>query len=107
MAEIEQLPPSVLREFSTRRRQIVERERELVAAGVEVGDGGREAIAHATRVRKRYGVDTAPWRDVVRARAAEHGLDARELGVLVLGPARAPEVPDATGVNAELAGAGG
>ena len=34
MAEIEQLAPPVLREFSTRRRQIEERERELVAAGV-------------------------------------------------------------------------
>ena len=94
MAEIEQLAPAVLREFSTRRRQIEERERELVAAGVEVGDGGREAIAHDTRGRKRYGVDTAPWRDVVRARAAEHGLGARELAALVLGPARAPEIPD-------------
>jgi conjugative relaxase-like TrwC/TraI family protein len=60
MAEIDQVAPEVLREFSTRRRQIVERERELVAAGVDVGDGGREAIAHATRGRKRYGVDTAP-----------------------------------------------
>ena len=94
MAEIEQLAPEVLREFSTRRRQIEERERELVAAGVEVGDGGREAIAHDTRGRKRYGIDTAPWRDVVRARAAEHGLGARELAALVLGPARAPEIPD-------------
>jgi conjugative relaxase-like TrwC/TraI family protein len=60
MAEIEQLAPAVLREFSTRRRQIEEREHELVAAGVEVGYGGREAIAHATRGRKRYGIDTAP-----------------------------------------------
>jgi conjugative relaxase-like TrwC/TraI family protein len=77
MAEIEQLGPQVLREFSTRRRQIEERERELVAAGVEVGDAGREAIAHDTRGRKRYGIDTPPWRDVVRARAAEHGLGAR------------------------------
>jgi hypothetical protein len=34
MAEIEQLAPEVLREFSTRRRQIEERERELVAAQV-------------------------------------------------------------------------
>jgi conjugative relaxase-like TrwC/TraI family protein len=107
MAEIEQLAPGVLREFSTRRRQIVERERELVAAGVQVGDGGREAIAHDTRGRKRYGVDTAPWRDVVRARAAEHGLGARELDMLLRGPARAPEVPDATRVNDELAGASG
>ena len=107
MAEIEQLAPGVLREFSTRRRQIEERERELVAAGVEVGDGGREAIAHATRSRKRYGVDTAPWRDVVRARASEHGLGARELAGLVLGPARAPEAPDPQLVGVELAGAGG
>jgi conjugative relaxase-like TrwC/TraI family protein len=107
MAEVEQLAPEVLREFSTRRRQIEERERELAAVGVEVGDGGREAIAHATRGRKRYGIDTAPWRDVVRARAAEHGLGARELAALVLGPARAPEIPDPRRVGGELAGAGG
>jgi conjugative relaxase-like TrwC/TraI family protein len=107
MAEIEQLAPAVLREFSTRRRQIEERERELVAAGVEVGDSGREAIAHATRGGKRYGIDTAPWRDVVRARAAEHGLGAPELAALVLGSARAPEIPDPRRVSVELAGAGG
>ena len=107
MAEVEQLAPAVLREFSTRRRQIEERERELVAAGVDVGDSGREAIAHDTRGRKRYGIDTAPWRDVVRARAAEHGLGARELAALVLGPARAPETPDPRRVSVELAGAGG
>jgi hypothetical protein len=107
MAEIEQLAPRVLREFSTRRRQIEERERELVAAGVQVGDSGREAIAHDTRARKRYGVETAPWRDVVRARAAEHGLGAHELAALVLGPARAPEVPDPRRVSVELAGPGG
>ena len=107
MAEIEQLAPEVLREFSTRRRQIVERERELVAAGVDVGDGGREAIAHATRSRKRDGIDTAPWRDVVRARAAEHGLGARELAALVLGPARTPELPEPQRVSVELARAGG
>ena len=106
MAEIEPVAPAVLREFSTRRRQIEERERELVAAGVEVGDG-REAIAHATRVRKRYGVDTTPWQEVVRARAAEHGLGARELAALVLGPARAPETPDLRRVSGELAGAAG
>ena len=107
MAEIEQLAPSVLREFSTRRRQIEERERELVTAGVHVGDRGREAIAHATRRRKRYGIDTAAWRDVVRARAAEHGLGARELDALAREPARAPETPDPRLVSVELAGAAG
>jgi conjugative relaxase-like TrwC/TraI family protein len=107
MAEIEQIAPAVLREFSTRRRQIEERERELVAAGVEVGDGGREAIAHDTRGRKRYGVDTAPWQQVVRARAAEHGLGARDLEALVREPARAPEIPDPRRVSGELAEAAG
>ena len=101
------LAPEVLREFSTRRRQIEERERELVAAGVDVGDSGREAIAHDTRGRKRYGIDTAPWRDVVRARAAEHGLGARELAGLVLGSARAPEIPDPRRVSGDLAGING
>ena len=62
---------------------------------------------HDTRARKRYGVDTAPWRDVVRARAAEHGLGAPELAALVLGPARAPDIPDTGLVGGELAAAAG
>ncbi len=107
MAEIEQLAPAVLREFSTRRRQIEERQRELVNAGVEVRRAGREAIAHDTRGRKRYGVDTAPWQAVVRARAAEHGLGARELKALTHGAAHGPEVPDLRLVGGELAGAAG
>jgi conjugative relaxase-like TrwC/TraI family protein len=107
MAEIEQVAPEVLREFSTRRRQIEERERELLAVGVAVGDAGREAIAHDTRERKRYGIDTAPWQEVVRARAAEHGLGIGELTALERGPAFAPEVPDPRRVSGELAGAAG
>jgi AAA domain/TrwC relaxase len=107
MAEIEQVAPRVLREFSTRRRQIEERERELVEAGVEVGRSGREAIAHDTRERKRYGIDTAPWQEVVRARAAEHGLGARELRAMVRGPDLPSELPDAQVVSGELAGAAG
>jgi AAA domain-containing protein/TrwC relaxase len=107
MAEIEQLAPEVLSEFSTRRRQIQERERELLAAGVDVRRAGREAIAHDTRERKRYGIDTAPWQDVIRARAAEHGLGARELTAMMRGRAMAPELPDAPAVGAELAGAAG
>jgi conjugative relaxase-like TrwC/TraI family protein len=107
MAEIEQIAPEVLREFSTRRRQIEERQRELVTAGVEVRRAGREAIAHDTRQRKRYGIDTAPWQEVVRARAAEHGLGARELETLARGPVHAPEAPDLRVVSRELAGASG
>jgi conjugative relaxase-like TrwC/TraI family protein len=107
MAEIEQIAPEVVREFSTRRRQIEERQCELVSAGVEVRRAGREAIAHDTRERKRCGVDTAPWREVVRARAAEHGLGMRELETLIRGPERAPEIPDLRLVSSELAGAAG
>ena len=99
MAEIEQLAAEVLREFSTRRRQIEERERELLAAGVDVRRAGREAIAHDTRERKRYGIDTAPWQEVIRARAAEHGLGARELKAMVCGRAMAPELPDAPAIE--------
>jgi conjugative relaxase-like TrwC/TraI family protein len=107
MAEIEQVAPAVLCEFSTRRRQIEERERALVASGVDVRRAGREAIAHDTRERKRYGIDTAPWREVVRARAAEHGLGARELKALPRGPARGPQRPDTRLVSDQLAGAAG
>ncbi len=104
MAEIEHLAPEVLREFSTRRRQIEERERELLAAGVDVRRAGREAIAHDTRERKRYGIDTAPWRDVIRARAAEHGFGALELKAMVRGRAQALDLPDELALSTELAG---
>jgi Mrp family chromosome partitioning ATPase len=107
MAEIEQIAPGVLREFSTRRRQIEERERQLVEAGVDVGRAGREAIAHDTRERKRYGIDTAPWQEVVRARAAEHGLGARELKAMARGRALEPDPTDVHVISAELAGAAG
>ena len=33
------------------------------------------ATAIATRDRKQYGIETGSWREEVRARAAEHGLD--------------------------------
>ena len=82
MAELEGVERGVLREFSQRRRQIEEREAELVAAGVAVGDAGREVIAHDTRERKQYGIETPSWREAVTARAAEHGLGESELHAL-------------------------
>jgi TrwC relaxase len=45
IAELEQVPEEVRLEFSQRRRRILEREAELVAAGVSVGHRGRERIA--------------------------------------------------------------
>jgi hypothetical protein len=52
-------------------------------------------------------MENAPWRDVVRARAAEHGLGERELAALVRESHSTREAPDADRVSAELAGAAG
>ncbi len=69
-----------MREFSRRRAEIEERARELTGvAASELSRERVEGIALATRRAKEYGVDGARWRDEARARAAEHGLGAREL----------------------------
>ncbi len=94
MAELEQVPAEVVQEFSTRRRRILERERELVAAGMAVGDAGRERIAFDTRETKQN-VDELDWRTSVRARAAEHGLGQAELDRLADLPSRS--LPDPIG----------
>ncbi len=107
MAELEQVPEPVLREFSTRRQRILERERELVDAGVAVGDGGRERIAFDTREVKRE-VDERDWRAEVRARAAEHGLGQDELERLsALPSARSVAPVDERSLAASLFGESG
>jgi conjugative relaxase-like TrwC/TraI family protein len=107
MAELEQVPPAVLHEFSTRRRRILEREEELVAAGVAVGDHGRERIAFDTREVKRE-VNEPDWHAEVRARAAEHGLGQEQLDELAALPARdAPEQIDERELSSRLFGASG
>jgi conjugative relaxase-like TrwC/TraI family protein len=72
-AELEQIPGEVLREFSTRRQKMLEKERALAAAGVAVSDHQRDRIALATRKSKRL-IDEQPWREAIIARAGEHGL---------------------------------
>lgn len=81
MAELVQLPPGVLGEFSQRRRRILEREEELAAARVQVGHAGRERIAYDTREPKQQ-IREREWREQIRARAAEHGLGQLELDAL-------------------------
>ena len=101
IAELEQVPEAVREEFSQRRRRILERERELEAAGVAVGRPGRERIVYDTREPKRE-VAEADWRAEIRARAAEHGLGQPELDRLARLPAaRGDRDADA---EAELAG---
>jgi hypothetical protein len=70
----------------------LERERELEAAGVAVGDIGRERIAYDTREVK-HEVNERDWRTEIQARAAEHGLGTAELAELnELLDAPAPEL---------------
>ncbi len=77
MAELRHVPREVIREFSTRRVQVVE---ELARQG---GGGfyAAQVAAVETRERKEH-ADLARLRDDWRARAAEHGLGNRELRAL-------------------------
>jgi conjugative relaxase-like TrwC/TraI family protein len=74
MAELKGVPHEVIREFSTRRAQVVE---ELARKG---GGGfyAAQLAAVETRERKEH-VDLVRLREDWRARAAEHGLGDREL----------------------------
>jgi conjugative relaxase-like TrwC/TraI family protein len=78
MAELKHVPRTVIREFSTRRAQVVE---ELARKG-NGGFYAAQLAAVETRERKEH-VDLARLREDWRARAAEHGLGTRELLALV------------------------
>ena len=84
-AELQGLPPEVLREFSQRRAQVeaavAEREAELGRTLTRAERSTWGAIA--TRERKQYGIDTHTWRDEVTARGAEHGLDRATVETVV------------------------
>src|SRR5436190_3999003 len=78
MAELRDVHRDVIREFSTRRAQVVQ---EVERAG---GGGyyAAQVAAHKTRERKEH-VDLGELREDWRARAAEHGLGNRELQALL------------------------
>ncbi len=80
-AEVEGVPRVVLEHFSKRRNEML-REAQEGGIGLET-KAAAESAALATRDRKQYGVETHTWRQEVRARAAELGLDAKELGELL------------------------
>jgi len=82
-AELCALPAEVLAVFSRRRQEIVEAARE---AGVEdLASERGKYLAVLTRERKQYGVETHTWREEIRARAGEHGLDREAIERLVDG----------------------
>src|SRR5262245_32793857 len=80
-AELRKLPAEVLAAFSRRRQEIVEAARE---AGVhDLASERGKYLAILTRDRKQYGVETHTWREEIRARAGEHGLDGNSIERIV------------------------
>src|SRR6266536_2441740 len=78
MAELQDVPREVIREFSTRRAQVVEQ----LARDGRSGFYAAQLAAVETRERKEH-VDLGRLRADWRARAAEHGLGRRELQALL------------------------
>jgi conjugative relaxase-like TrwC/TraI family protein len=77
MAELQNVPREVIREFSTRRAQVVEQ----LARDRRSGFYAAQLAAVETRERKEH-VDLGRLREDWSTRAAEHGLGSRELQAL-------------------------
>jgi conjugative relaxase-like TrwC/TraI family protein len=76
-AELRAVAPEVLEHFSQRRHEML---RAAAEQGITLDSRATaELAALSTRERKRYGVETHTWREEVRLRAAEHGLDGEEI----------------------------
>src|SRR5215208_5145746 len=78
MAELRHVPREVIREFSTRRAQVVQQVDRTGGGGFYAA----QAAAHTTRERKEH-IDLGQLREDWRARASEHGLGSRELQALL------------------------
>jgi conjugative relaxase-like TrwC/TraI family protein len=104
MAELEAVPTGVLTHFSRRRAEIVA----WLEAEERSGRQSAEKAALATREPKAEPVALAPWRERVRAEAAEHGFGHHELAALTRQAERVPPRPaDLEHVGAFLAGPAG
>ncbi|MDQ3810726.1 MAG: relaxase domain-containing protein, partial [Chloroflexota bacterium] len=113
-AELLAVPEGVRAHFSKRRAEILRREAELIAqTGRPLGDGGRELVAHDTKERKQYGIETHTWREEQIAMAGEHGLDQQAITAAVdegrrrLAARAMGEYRDARALGDWLAGADG
>ena len=104
MAELEGVPAGVLAHFSRRRAEIVA----WLEAEDRAGRRSAEKAALATREPKAEPVALAPWCELVRAEAAEHGFGRYELAALICGRERVASRPVALeAVGAVLAGPDG
>ncbi len=86
-AELADIERPVVEHFSQRRHEM---QREAEQGGIGLGSkSAAEHAALATRERKQYGLETHTWREEVRARAGEQGLDAgRTVEILQAGRER-------------------
>jgi conjugative relaxase-like TrwC/TraI family protein len=80
-AELADVERPVVEHFSQRRYEML---REAEAGGIGLGSkSAAEHAALATREREQYGLETHTWREEVRARAGEQGLDAGSVAELL------------------------
>ncbi len=80
-AELAAIDRPVVEHFSQRRHEMI---REAEQGGIGLGSkSAAEHAALATRERKRYGVETHTWREEVRARAGEQGLDTERVAEMI------------------------
>jgi conjugative relaxase-like TrwC/TraI family protein len=104
MAELKCVPTGVLAHFSRRRAEIVA----WLQAEERSGRQSAEKAALATREPKADPVALAPWRERVRAEAAEHGFGRDDLAALTRHVERVPARPvDLEQIGAFLAGPAG
>ncbi len=80
-AELADIDRAVVEHFSQRRHEMI---REAERGGIGLGSkSAAEHAALATRERKRYGLETHTWREEVRARAGEQGLDTEGVAEMI------------------------
>ena len=80
-AELADIERPVVEHFSQRRHEM---QREAERGGIGLGSkSAAEHAALATRERKQYGLETHTWREEVRARAGEQGLDTGRIAELL------------------------
>jgi conjugative relaxase-like TrwC/TraI family protein len=104
MAELDGVLTGMLAHFSRRRAEIVEWLEDEQRSGRQ----SAEKAALATREPKAEPVALAPWRERVRAEAAEHGFGRDELAALTREVERVPSRPvDLEPIGAFLAGPAG
>jgi conjugative relaxase-like TrwC/TraI family protein len=93
MAELEAFSPEILEAFSQRTMAMREAARALGKDYDKLSTRERENLALGTREAKNEEDDTEKWRNDIRARAAELGLDRDVVAAIIEAGQRAIEAP--------------